>query len=110
LFNVYNFSEYSFITSICQTRGYFMGIMEVVIMLAIGAVAGWLAGTLMRGSGFGLVGDIVIGIVGAVIGTFIGGFVSGATGLIIPGIIGTLVWAVIGAMLLLFVIGLVKKV
>jgi uncharacterized membrane protein YeaQ/YmgE (transglycosylase-associated protein family) len=87
-----------------------MGIMEVVIMLTIGAVAGWLAGTLMRGSGFGLVGDIVIGIVGAVIGTFIGGFVSGATGLIIPGIIGTLVWAVIGAMLLLFVIGLVKKV
>ncbi len=50
-----------------------MGIMEVVIMLAIGAVAGWLAGTLMRGSGFGLIGDIIIGIVGAVIGTFIEG-------------------------------------
>jgi len=87
-----------------------MGIMEIIIMLAIGAIAGWLAGTLMRGSGFGLVGDIVIGIVGAVIGTFLGGFVSGVTGIVIPGIIGTLIWAVIGAMLLLFVIGLVKKV
>jgi len=48
-----------------------MDITGLVIFLAIGAVAGWLAGTLMKGGGFGLLGNIVIGIIGAVVGGFV---------------------------------------
>ena len=78
----------------------------IVIWLIIGAVAGWLAGQLMKGGGFGLVGDIVIGILGAVIagillpslGIFIGG-----------GIVGAIINALIGACILLFVLRLVKR-
>lgn len=87
-----------------------MDIVAILIMLAIGAVAGWLAGNIMKGRGFGLIGNIVVGIIGSIIGTFVGGFVAGATGINIPGIVGTLVWATIGAVILLFVISLIKKV
>ena len=48
-----------------------MDVTGLVIFLAIGAVAGWLAGTLMKGGGFGLLGNIVIGIIGAVVGGFV---------------------------------------
>lgn len=84
-------------------------ITQILIMLAIGAVAGWLAGNLMRGGGFGLVGNIIAGLVGSVVGTFIGGMVSGAIGLNVGGWLGTLLWATIGAVIVLFVIGLIKK-
>lgn len=72
-----------------------MGVVEILIMLAIGAVAGWLAGNLIRGGGFGLIGNIVVGLIGSVIGTFIGGMVSGALNLNIPGIVGSIIWATI---------------
>ena len=84
-------------------------ITQIIIMLAIGAVAGWLAGNLMRGGGFGLVGNIIAGLVGSVVGTFVGGMASGALGISLSGWIGTLVWATIGAVIVLFVIGLIKK-
>ena len=54
-----------------------MDIQTLLIILAIGAVAGWLAGVIMKGGGFGLLGDIVIGIIGA----FIGGFLFGLLGI-----------------------------
>ena len=84
-------------------------ITQIIIMLAIGAVAGWLAGNLMRGGGFGLIGNIIAGLVGSVVGTFIGGMASGALGISLSGWIGTLVWATIGAVIVLFVVGLIKK-
>ena len=74
-----------------------MEIVEIVSMLAIGAIAGWLAGMVMKGGGFGLIGNIILGIVGAVVGTFIGGLVSGVVSLPFTGLLGTLIWAVIGA-------------
>lgn len=86
-----------------------MGIVELLIMLAIGAVAGWLAGTLMRGAGFGLIGNVVVGIVGSVVGTFVGGMLSPALGLNLSGLVGTLIWATIGAVIILFIVSLVKK-
>ncbi|TXH77440.1 MAG: GlsB/YeaQ/YmgE family stress response membrane protein [Thiothrix sp.] len=86
-----------------------MGVVEILIMLAIGAVAGWLAGNLIRGGGFGLIGNIVVGLIGSVIGTFVGGIVSGALNLNIPGIVGAIIWATIGAALLLFIISLFKR-
>lgn len=87
-----------------------MGIVEIITILAIGAIAGWLAGQLMKGAGFGLIGNIVVGIIGSFIGTFLGGIAAGA-GLAIPSptLLSAIIWATLGAMLLLFVIGLVKK-
>ena len=82
-----------------------MDVQALVIFLAIGAVAGWLAGTLMKGGGFGLLGNIVVGIIGAVIG----GFVFGLLGISAGGLIGSIISATAGAALLLFIIGLIKK-
>ncbi|MGA7117444.1 MAG: GlsB/YeaQ/YmgE family stress response membrane protein [Hyphomicrobium sp.] len=82
-----------------------MAIESLLIWLVIGAIAGWLAGQIMKGSGFGLVGDIVIGIVGAVVGGWllprIGVFVLG-------GMMGEILSAVIGACVVLFLVRLFK--
>ena len=79
--------------------------MGIIIFLVIGALAGWLAGTLMKGGGFGLIGNIVVGIVGSVIG----GFVFNFLGISVGGMVGSIVTATAGAALLLFIIGLIKK-
>jgi uncharacterized membrane protein YeaQ/YmgE (transglycosylase-associated protein family) len=69
--------------------------------LVVGAVAGWLAGQFMKGSGYGLVGDIIMGILGALVG----GFIASALGLGgAMGIIGTTIVAFIGAVILIAVI------
>jgi len=72
--------------------------------LIIGVVAGWLSGKLMRGHGFGLVGDLVVGILGALIGGFIFGFLGVAS----FGLIGSLVSATVGAIVLLWLIRLLR--
>ncbi|KPK55332.1 MAG: hypothetical protein AMS22_04705 [Thiotrichales bacterium SG8_50] len=77
----------------------------LVAFLFIGIVAGWLAGKLTRGGGFGLIGNMVVGVVGAFIGGFIFRFVGVQTG----GMLGILATAVIGAVVLLFLISLIKK-
>jgi uncharacterized membrane protein YeaQ/YmgE (transglycosylase-associated protein family) len=81
--------------------------MNFLLFIVIGIVAGWLAGQIMKGGGFGLLGDLVIGIVGAVLG----GWLFGAFG-VYPGagLIGELIVATIGAVVLLFLIRLVKRV
>ncbi|MFD2037533.1 GlsB/YeaQ/YmgE family stress response membrane protein [Belliella marina] len=79
--------------------------MEFVWFLVIGAVAGWLAGTLFKGSGFGLLGNIIVGILGG----FLGGWLAGLLGVSIGGIIGQLVIAALGAVVLLWVVSLVKR-
>jgi uncharacterized membrane protein YeaQ/YmgE (transglycosylase-associated protein family) len=82
-----------------------MNTTGLVLFLLIGAVAGWLAGTLIRGGGFGLLGNIVVGILGAVVG----GYVFGLLGISAGGLLGSLVTATAGAALLLFIVGLIKK-
>lgn len=77
----------------------------LIAFLFIGAVAGWLAGTLMKGGGFGLFGNIVVGIIGAVIG----GYVFGLLGISAGGMIGAIVTATAGAAILLYFVGLIKK-
>ena len=79
--------------------------MDIIYFLLIGLVAGFLAGKIMEGKGFGLVGNIIVGAVGAVIG----GFVFGLLGISGSGLIGSLVTALAGALILLYVINLVKK-
>ena len=82
-----------------------MDIQGLIIFLAIGAIAGWLAGTLMKGGGFGLLGNIIVGIIGAVVG----GFVFGLLGITAGGLVGSVFTATAGAAILLFVVGLIKK-
>lgn len=77
----------------------------ILIWLLIGGVAGWLAGQVMRGGGFGIVGNIIVGIIGAVLG----GVIFGALGITFGGIIGSLIGAFLGACILLFLISLVKR-
>jgi uncharacterized membrane protein YeaQ/YmgE (transglycosylase-associated protein family) len=79
--------------------------MQIIGFLIIGALAGWIAGQIMKGGGFGLLGNIVVGIVGAVVG----GFLFGLLGLSAGGLLGSLITAVVGAVVLLAVVGLIKK-
>jgi len=78
--------------------------MGFLYFLIIGAVAGWLAGQLTRGHGFGLLGDVVVGIIGAMVG----GFLFGLIGLRSFSLIGSLVTATVGAAVLLYVVRLLK--
>ncbi len=83
-----------------------MGIAALIIFILVGAIAGWLAGQIMKGSGFGLVGNIVVGIVGA----FIAGLILPRVGLGMGGgLLGSVIAATIGAVILLFIIRLVKR-
>jgi uncharacterized membrane protein YeaQ/YmgE (transglycosylase-associated protein family) len=78
---------------------------SLLVIVAVGLVAGWLAGKIVRGAGFGLIGDIVVGIVGA----FIGHWLLPRLGILLgSGIISSIANATIGAVLLLFVIRLLR--
>lgn len=87
-------------------RSIVMTIESLLIFLLIGAIAGWLAGVLVKGFGFGLVGNIVVGVVGA----FIAGFIFPALGVSLGGgFLGAIVHATIGAVILLVCLRLVKS-
>lgn len=79
--------------------------MELLWFVAIGVVAGWLAGRFMRGHGYGLIGDAIVGIIGAFIGGYLFRSVGGEIG---GGIAGSLIVAFLGAVLLLFVLRQLK--
>jgi len=80
--------------------------MEILYFVIIGALAGWLAGTLVRGGGFGLLGDIVVGILGAVVGGYLFGVFGVSAG---GGLIGSLVVATVGAVVLIVILRAIKK-
>ena len=83
-----------------------MSLQALIILIIVGAIAGWLAGIIVKGVGFGLIGNIIVGIVGAFIGTW----VLGALGIMIGGgILASSINATIGAVILLFIISLVKR-
>ena len=79
--------------------------MGFVWFLLVGGGAGWLAGQFMKGSGFGVMGNIGIGIVGGMIG----GFLFGILGINLGGMIGSLTTATIGAVVLLYIVRAIKK-
>jgi uncharacterized membrane protein YeaQ/YmgE (transglycosylase-associated protein family) len=76
--------------------------MSLLWFIIIGAVAGWIAGELTRGSGFGLLGNIIVGILGALLGGFLFDLFNVST----YGLVGNLVMSVIGAVVLLFLLSL----
>jgi uncharacterized membrane protein YeaQ/YmgE (transglycosylase-associated protein family) len=78
----------------------------IIAWLIIGAIAGWLAGVLVKGGGFGLIVDIIVGIVGAFIGGWLAGILHISVG---GGWISSIITAVVGAVILLFVIRLFKR-
>ena len=80
--------------------------MSLLWFLIIGLIAGWLAGLIMKGSGYGVLGDLVLGIVGAMTG----GNVFGWFGIVTYGLVGSLIAALVGALILIFLIRLVKRV
>lgn len=83
-----------------------MTIESLLIFLLIGAIAGWLAGLIVKGYGYGLVGNIIVGIVGA----FLAGLIFPQLGVSIgSGIAGAIIHATIGAVILLFLIRLIKR-
>jgi uncharacterized membrane protein YeaQ/YmgE (transglycosylase-associated protein family) len=79
--------------------------MNLIIFLVIGALAGWLAGVIMKGGGFGVIGNIIVGILGALLG----GWVLPKIGITFGGEFGGFITAVIGAVILLFIVRLIKK-
>ena len=83
-----------------------MGPESLIVFLIVGAVAGWLAGLIVRGFGFGLIGNIIVGIIGA----YIAGWLMPRLGIHIGrGTIGAIINATIGAVILLIVLGLVRR-
>jgi uncharacterized membrane protein YeaQ/YmgE (transglycosylase-associated protein family) len=81
-------------------------LVALIVWIIVGGIAGWLASTLVKGGGMGLVGNVVLGIVGAIVA----GWLLPAIGLGLGGgIIGAIIAAMIGAILILLVISLVKR-
>ena len=79
--------------------------MNIIWFLLIGLIAGWLAGQITKGGGFGLLGDLIVGIIGALLG----GFLFALLGLAAIGLIGSLVTATVGAIVLLFLLRKFRK-
>jgi uncharacterized membrane protein YeaQ/YmgE (transglycosylase-associated protein family) len=83
-----------------------MSIEALLIWLVVGALAGWIAGLIVKGYGFGLIGNIIVGIIGAVIA----GWLLPRLGIVIgSGFVAALINAIIGAVILLVIIGLVRR-
>jgi uncharacterized membrane protein YeaQ/YmgE (transglycosylase-associated protein family) len=81
--------------------------MSLLVFLLVGAIAGWLAGLIVRGFGFGLIGNIVVGIIGALVA----GYLFPKLGVGIPaGMIGDILSAVVGAVIVLVIVGLIRRV
>jgi len=79
--------------------------MNILWFAIIGIAAGWLAGQIMKGRGFGLVGNLVVGVIGAIVG----GLLANSLGLGASGLLGALVIATLGAVVLLAVVGALKR-
>jgi uncharacterized membrane protein YeaQ/YmgE (transglycosylase-associated protein family) len=81
--------------------------VDLLVFLLVGAIAGWLAGLIVRGFGFGLIGNIVVGIIGALVA----GYVFPRLGIGLPaGMIGEILSAAVGAVIVLVIIGLIRRV
>ncbi len=77
----------------------------IISWLVVGLVAGWLSGQIMKGSGFGLVGNLVLGVIGAVVG----GVLFRLVGLGPTNLIGSVIAATVGAIVFVVVVGLIKR-
>ncbi len=79
--------------------------MQLIWFVLIGIAAGWLAGQIMKGSSFGLLGDLIVGVIGALLG----GFVFGLLGIHAYGLLGSLVTATVGAVILIVLLRFIQR-
>jgi uncharacterized membrane protein YeaQ/YmgE (transglycosylase-associated protein family) len=79
--------------------------MDILWFLLIGLCAGWLAGKVVKGSDFGLLGDLIVGVIGALIG----GFLFGRLGISQNGLLGALLAATVGAIILLLILRFIRN-
>jgi len=77
----------------------------LIIFLLVGLIAGWLAGRVVRGGGFGLIGNLIIGVIGAIIG----GYLFGLLGIAIGGLLGQIVVAFVGAIVFIFILSMLRR-
>ena len=80
--------------------------MDLLWFLIVGLVAGWLAGVLVKGGGFGVIGDLVVGVIGAFLGGWLFSTLGASAG---GGLLGSIIVATIGAVVLLFIVRLIKR-
>jgi uncharacterized membrane protein YeaQ/YmgE (transglycosylase-associated protein family) len=80
--------------------------MSFLSFLIVGLVAGWLAGVLVKGGGFGLIGDLVVGVIGAFLGGWLFSTLGASAG---GGLLGSIIVATVGAVVLLFIVRLIKR-
>jgi uncharacterized membrane protein YeaQ/YmgE (transglycosylase-associated protein family) len=82
-----------------------MNLSSLVWFLLVGLIAGWLAGKVMRGGGFGIIGDMIVGVIGALLG----GWLFGLLGIAAGGLIGAIITAFVGAVILIWLLRLIKR-
>jgi uncharacterized membrane protein YeaQ/YmgE (transglycosylase-associated protein family) len=82
-----------------------MSLTGLIWFLLIGLIAGWLAGRVMRGGGFGVVGDMIVGIIGALLG----GWLFGVLGIHTGGLIGAIITAFVGAVLFIALLRVIRR-
>jgi uncharacterized membrane protein YeaQ/YmgE (transglycosylase-associated protein family) len=83
-----------------------MTLTALIWFLLIGLIAGWLAGKVMRGGGYGVVGDMIVGVIGA----FIGGWLFSMLGIAAGGLIGSIITAFVGAVVLILILRAIRRV
>jgi len=83
-----------------------MGIESIIVWLIVGAIAGWLAGLVVEGAGFGLIGNIVIGIVGAVVAGWLLPQLGVSLG---TGVISAIINSAIGGVIVLVILALIRR-
>ena len=82
-----------------------MAVNELIWFLLIGLIAGWLAGQVVKGGGYGVIGDMIVGVIGA----FLGGWLFGMLGISAGGLIGSLITAFVGAVILIFLLRMIRR-
>lgn len=82
-----------------------MQVDSLLLVLVVGALAGWASGKILKGRGFGIIGNMVVGVLGAVLGSYL----FNVLGVAVGGLFGFFITATVGAIVLLFLVGLIKK-
>ena len=78
---------------------------NLIWFLLVGLIAGWLAGRVMRGGGFGVIGDMIVGIIGALLG----GWLFGVLGIHAGGLVGSIITAFVGAVVLILILRVIRR-
>jgi uncharacterized membrane protein YeaQ/YmgE (transglycosylase-associated protein family) len=79
--------------------------MSLIWFLLVGLIAGWLAGQVMKGGGYGIIGDMIVGVIGALLG----GWLFGKLGIAAGGLIGAIITAFVGAVILIALLRVIRR-